>query len=93
MEETKKRDQNEIPTEEIGHLLDVVSQKIPHLLKSLKELIYSPEAGTEMGQAVGNFYKELVASGLDAGLASELTRDYMRTLQTVSKGFNVRSEK
>lgn len=91
MEETRKR--HDIPTEEIGQLLDVVSQKIPHLLKSIKELIYSPESGTEMGQAVGNFYKELIASGLDAGLASELTREYLKTLQTVSKGFNINGDR
>jgi len=92
MEESKKRG-NDIPTEDIGELLDVISQKIPHMLKSIKELIYSPEAGRDMGQAVGNFYKELVASGLDAGLAADLTRDYLKTLHTVSKGFNVTSEK
>lgn len=91
MEETKKS--HDLPAEEIGQILDVVSQKIPHMLKSIKELIYSPESGKEMGQAVGNFYKELIASGLDAGLASELTRDYLKTLQTVSEGFNISSDR
>lgn len=93
MEENKKHGRHDIPTEEIGQLLDIVSEKLPHLLQSIKELIYSPEAAKEMGQAAGNFYKELIDSGIDVGLASELTRDYMKTLQTVSKGFNVNSEK
>jgi hypothetical protein len=85
MEENKKSD---IPVEDIGRMLDVVSEKIPHLIKSLKELIYSPQAGREMGQAVGNFYNELVNSGLDKELATELTREYMRALQALSKGMN-----
>ena len=74
--------------EDMGKILDVVSEKIPGLIKSIKDLIYSPEAGKEMGQAVGNFYKELVTSGLDASLASELTRDYLQALQKIGKGIN-----
>lgn len=83
MEEKKQSMPN---PEDIAKILDVVGEKVPGLIKSIKDLIYSPEAGKEMGQAVGNFYKELVTSGLDAGLAAELTRDYLRVLQNIGKG-------
>ena len=36
---------NEIPTKEIGELLDEVSTKIPKLLTSLMDTLYSAEAG------------------------------------------------
>ena len=93
MEETTKKSHRDMAPEDIGKMLDVVSDKIPQLLKAVKDLIYSPEAGKEMGQAVGNFYKELVSNGLDTELASNLTRDYMSTLQNVGRGISVHSEK
>jgi len=71
--------------EEIGKIRDDVSDKIPHLIKAIKDLVYSPEAGKEMGQAVGNFYKELITSGLEAELAAELTRDYLSAMQKIGK--------
>ena len=55
---------NEIPTKEIGELLDEVSTKIPKLLSSLMDTLYSVESGKKMGQAVGVFYKELLESGI-----------------------------
>jgi len=85
---SKEHDENkgkrEIPVEEISKLLGVVSDKVPHLIRSIKEVVYSPEAGKGMGQAVGNFYKELIASGIDTELASSLTRDYLSTIKSFS---------
>lgn|GEM_PF-323082 len=87
------KDNQEIPVKDIAELLDVVSEKIPLLMKSIKDTAFSPEAGKSMGQAVGNFYKELIASGIDAELASTLTREYLSTIKsfgtTIGKDFNV----
>lgn len=84
-EHSEGKEKREIPyVEQVSQLLGVVSDKVPHLIKSIKEVIYSPEAGKGMGQAVGNFYKELIASGLDTELASSLTKDYLSTIRSVS---------
>ncbi|MBT9177254.1 MAG: hypothetical protein DDT20_01587 [Firmicutes bacterium] len=83
-EHDAEKGKREIPVEEISKLLGVVSDKVPHLIKSIKEVVYSPEAGKGMGQAVGNFYKELITSGIDTELASSLTRDYLSTMKSFS---------
>jgi len=87
-EHDESKGKREIPVEEISQLLGVVGDKVPHLIKSIKEVVYSPEAGQGMGQAVGNFYKELVSSGIDTELASSLTRDYLSTMRSFSEKLN-----
>jgi len=86
-EHVEVKRKKEIPVEEITQLIDVVGDKIPTLIKSLKDLVYSPEAGKSMGQAVGNFYQELVASGIGQELASSLTREYLSTMQNFGNKF------
>lgn len=91
------KSKHEVPVQDIAELLDVVSEKIPLLIKSIKDTAFSPEAGKSMGQAVGNFYKELVASGIDAELASALTREYLSTIknfsQSIGKDFSFHRQK
>ncbi len=83
---TERKDAPEMTPDarEVAELLDVVSERVPHLLRSIRDLLYSPEAATQMARAVGSFYKELIAAGMSAGEAMALTRDYMATLKSVN---------
>ena len=66
---------------EIGQILDEVTDKVPKLISSLLGTIYSPEAGTSIGQAVGNLYKELVANGIPEEDALKMAKDYMLSIK------------
>ncbi len=67
--------------EEIKQVLDVISDRIPALIKGLRNTIYSKEAGKEFGSAVTSFYKELIDGGIPAKEAMEMTRGYMINLR------------
>lgn len=70
---------------EIGELLDTVSDKIPKLISGIVSSLYSAEAGTNMGKAVGNLYKELLESGLPEDVALEMAKNYMISLKDISQ--------
>lgn len=82
-------DENKIPTKEIGELLDDVSTKIPKLIQGIFGSLYSSEAGKNMGQAVGNFYRELVDSGIPAEEALKMAQEYMLSLKDLSKNISI----
>ncbi len=77
-----------IPVKEISELLDSVSDKIPRLIKGLIGTLYNADAGRDMGQAVGNFYKELVSSGIPPETALVMAKDYMLSLKDISSMMN-----
>jgi hypothetical protein len=64
----------------IKEILDVVSEKIPGLLKELSGVLYGPDSAKKYAQAAAIFYKELRAAGMDNQQAFELTQQYMSTL-------------
>jgi hypothetical protein len=66
--------------EKIKEILDVVSEKIPGLLKQLSELLYGPKSAKQYAEAAAIFYKELKNAGMTDGQAFELTQQYMSTL-------------
>lgn len=73
--------EHDIPDpDKIKEILDVVSEKIPALLKELSGVLYSPEQAKQFGLAGATFYKELKAAGLTDDQAFELTNQYMSTL-------------
>lgn len=76
--------QNNIPTKEIGELLEIVSAKVPKLVGDLLGTLYSEEAGSRIGKAVGSFYKELVNAGIPANEALQMTKDYMNQVKAVA---------
>ncbi len=75
--------------EKIKEILDVVTEKIPGLLKELSSLLYSPENAKNYAGAAATFYKELKSAGMDNEQAFDLTRQYMSTLNlgNMAKGF------
>lgn len=75
--------------EQIKEILNVVSEKVPGLLKELSRVLYGPEEAKQLGVAVATFYKELRDAGMTDEQAFELTRQYMSTLNIghMMKGF------
>jgi hypothetical protein len=55
---------DEHDAKEIGEILDVVSDKIPALLRGLRDVLYSKESAENMADSVGTFYKKLVEAGI-----------------------------
>jgi len=75
----------DIPVKEIGQLLDEVTGKVPKLISSLMDTIYSAEAGKKMGQSVGNLYKELIESGIPEEEALKMAKDYMLSIKDIAR--------
>lgn len=73
---------------EVREILDAVGEKVPKLIKELMGSLYSREAGTNMGQSVGAFYKELVDAGIPAKDALEMSKSYLFSLKDVMKQGN-----
>ncbi|MCX6099624.1 MAG: hypothetical protein NTX69_06385 [Candidatus Bipolaricaulota bacterium] len=68
--------------EGIREMLDVVSDRIPHLMRGMHESVYSPEQVQATAQAFASFYKTLVDSGMPDVLAAEMTRQHFDNLQS-----------
>ena len=66
--------------EKIKEILDVISEKIPGLLKELSSLLYSPDSAKKYAEAAAIFYKELKNAGMTDEQAYELTSQYLSTL-------------
>lgn len=79
---------SDIPTKEIGELLDVVSSKLPTLLKEIHGILFSEENAAQTGRAVGAFFKNLTDAGMSQEDAVRLTRDYMQTLHSLTNQFS-----
>ncbi|MCW4050704.1 MAG: hypothetical protein NWE89_13315 [Candidatus Bathyarchaeota archaeon] len=66
--------------EDIGEILDVVSDKIPKLIRGIMDSFFSPESATNMAKAVADFRKILIENGIPEDEAMDMTREYMRTV-------------
>ena len=75
-----KHDERMPDPEKIKEILDVVSEKIPGLLKELSGLLYSPQSAKQYAEAAAIFYKELKKAGMTDEQAYELTSQYLSTL-------------
>lgn len=75
-----KHDERMPDPEKIKEILDIVSEKIPGLLKELSSLLYSPDSAKRYAEAAATFYKELKNAGMTDEQAYELTSQYLSTL-------------
>lgn len=64
----------------IKEILNIVTEKVPDLLKELSGVLYSPEQAKQFSLAAATFYKELKAAGMTDEQAFELTSQYMSTM-------------
>lgn len=68
---------------ELSEVLEVVSEKVPGIISGLFNAIYSPKAGAEAGKSVGNFYTNLLESGIPEDVALKLTERYMFSIKDI----------
>ena len=66
--------------EKIKEILDVVSEKVPGLLREFSDLLYSPKSAKQFAEVAALFYKELKNAGMTDEQAFELTSQYLSTL-------------
>jgi myosin heavy subunit len=60
--------------EGVREVLDVVSERIPMLIRGIQDRVYSPEAMKGMADSLASFYKSLVEAGMGAAEAAKLTK-------------------
>jgi len=84
-DEGDKRD-----VEELKDVMSTVSQYLPMIMDSvigpLKELIndfYDSEKSEKLAKNVANFYKELTNAGMAPDKASDLTKEYLDSINIV----------
>jgi len=75
--------------EKIKEILEVVSEKVPGMLKELSQVLYGTDQAKNYGIAISTFYKELKNAGMMDEQAFELTKEYMSTLNLGSIFKNV----
>lgn len=63
--------------QELSEILDAVSTKVPDMITNILKTVYSAEAGRNVGQAVGNLFRELVDAGIPYEMAVKMASDYM----------------
>ncbi|MEM3547186.1 MAG: hypothetical protein QXU47_05575 [Candidatus Bathyarchaeia archaeon] len=64
----------------VAEFIKELSNVVPNMVKGILESFFSEEAGRSMGKAVGNFYNELVKSGIPPQTAVDMAREYLETL-------------
>jgi len=86
-------DRGEGKADELREVLSIVADKVPSLLRGLRDIVYSPEAAENMAGAVATFYKKLVDAGIPKEEAMDMAKGYMINLRDLlgSKGINIGS--
>lgn len=84
---------NEIPVKEIGELFYVLSEKLPGVMKAVRDSFFSAEAGAGLGDAVGSFYKSLVDKGIPDEKAYELTLAFLKQFRRFADAISAESKK
>lgn len=69
--------------EEVREILEVVSDRVPALLRGIRDVLYSREAAENMAEAVATFYKKLVEAGVPPQDALEMAKGYMIDLRSL----------
>lgn len=88
-------EKGEMDAKELKEILNTVSTEIPKLLESIGKVFSNPENANQIGKAVAQFYKELIAAGMTPQQAFEMTRDYMASFSLgglISSGLKTATE-
>lgn len=78
--------------DDLKEILGVVTDKVPGILKGLRDVLYSREAAENMADAVATFYSKLVNAGIPKEEAMAMTKGYVINLRDIfggKNGFNV----
>jgi hypothetical protein len=79
-------------TEQIGAILDSVTEKVPKLVSSLISTIFSAEAGKNIGAAVGSLYKELLAAGIPKEEAADMAKHYLDSNMNMMRNLDMKGK-
>ena len=69
---------------ELAQVLDTVGEKVPKLIRDILGSLYNKEAGINMGQAVGAYYKELLDSGIPQDAAIDMAKSLSFSLKDMN---------
>ncbi len=72
--------------DDLKEVLGIVTDKVPGILRGLRDVLYSKDAAENMADAVATFYKRLVDAGIPKEQAMDMTRGYMINLRDVFGG-------
>ena len=72
--------------DDLKEVLGVVTDKVPSLLRGLRNVLYSKDAAENMADAVATFYTKLVAAGIPKDEAMDMTKGYMINLRDLFGG-------
>ncbi len=72
--------------DDLKEVLSVVTDKVPSILRGLRDVLYSKEAAANMADAVATFYTKLVDAGIPRDQAMDMTRGYMINLRDIFGG-------
>ena len=78
--------------DDLKEILGIVTDKVPGLLRGLRDVLYSKDAAENMADAVATFYTKLVDAGISKEQAMDMTKGYMINLRDIfggKDGFNV----
>jgi len=73
---------------DLKEILGVVTDKVPGILRGLRDVLYSKDAAENMAEAVATFYSKLVEAGIPKEQAMDMTRGYMINLRDMFGGKN-----
>ena len=72
--------------DDLKEVLGVVTDKVPGLLRGLRDVLYSKDAAENMADAVATFYTKLVEAGISEEQAMDMTKGYMINLRDIFGG-------
>jgi len=75
--ENEKMFDDEDDIQELREVLEVVSEKVPKLIKEIVDAVYNNQDPDEYGRAVASFYKQMTEAGMDPQQAYKLTEKFM----------------
>ncbi len=64
----------------VREMLDVVSERLPHLMRGMHDSVYSPEKLRATAESFAAFYTTLKEAGMPDDLAAQMTRDHFAKL-------------
>ncbi len=76
-EEKEYEIDDEDDIQELREVLEVVSDKVPKLIKEIVDAVYNNQDPDEYGRSVASFYKQLTDAGMDPKEAYKLTEKFM----------------
>ncbi len=77
----------DFPVEEFSELMDLMSDKLPKLIKDIYSALFSEEGATNVSKGVAIFYKNLLEAGMTKEEAMQLTLEYLGTFKSLAGQF------